>query len=139
MTGKVLTIKGKSAKLIMGELQTHARLANLKRIKSPPPQHTPGRNTKSEKGLDIVQKQKSFSTQLDIRGRRAEEIAAILDSYLDDALLLGHHEIKILHGKGDGVLRKVVREHLKSNTEIVSAEDEHIERGGAGITVVKLK
>ena len=139
MTGKVLTIKGKSAKLIMGELQTHARLANLKRIKSPPPQHTPGRNTKSVKGLDIVQKQKSFSTQLDIRGRRAEEIAAILDSYLDDALLLGHHEIKILHGKGDGVLRKVVREHLKSNTEIVSAEDEHIERGGAGITVVKLK
>ncbi len=137
MTGQVLTIKGKSAKLLTGELQMHARLADLKKIKTP--RHAPGRRTKSVKGLDISQKQKSFSMQLDVRGKRAEEMAAILDSYLDDALLLGHHEIRILHGKGNGVLRKVVREHLKSCAGVVLAEDEHIERGGAGITVVQLK
>lgn len=137
MTGKVLTIKGKSAKLISGDLKMHAKLADMKRIK--PPQHAFVIKTRSVQGLDIVQKQKSFSTQLDVRGRRAEEIARILDSYIDDALLLGHHEVKILHGKGDGVLRKVIKEHLNSFTEVVSAEDDHIERGGAGITVVKLK
>ena len=58
---------------------------------------------------------------------------------MNDALLLGSNEIKILHGKGDGILRNLVREQLKRYSQIKSFEDEHADRGGAGVTIVKFK
>jgi DNA mismatch repair protein MutS2 len=58
---------------------------------------------------------------------------------LDDAILLGQGELKILHGKGEGVLRKVIREQLKKTKQVASFKDEHVDRGGDGITVVVLK
>jgi DNA mismatch repair protein MutS2 len=76
---------------------------------------------------------------LDIRGKRVDEVLSLLDRFLDDAILLGQGELKILHGKGEGVLRKVVRERLKSIRQVASLGDEHVERGGDGITVVVLK
>jgi DNA mismatch repair protein MutS2 len=63
----------------------------------------------------------------------------LLDQFLDDAMLLGHAEIKILHGKGEGVLRKVVLDRLKATKGVASFADEHVDRGGDGITVVVLK
>ena len=74
-----------------------------------------------------------------IAQRRVEEVAPLLDQFMDTALLLGVGEIKILHGKGEGVLRKVVRERLKKFKAVASMADEHVERGGDGITVVVLK
>jgi DNA mismatch repair protein MutS2 len=58
---------------------------------------------------------------------------------MNDALLLGSNEIKILHGKGDGILRNLVREQLKRYSQIKSFEDEHADRGGAGVTIVTFK
>ena len=60
-------------------------------------------------------------------------------SYLDDAILLSIKEVSILHGKGDGILRKVIREYLQSVEEVEHFGDEHVDRGGQGITVVKLR
>jgi DNA mismatch repair protein MutS2 len=68
-----------------------------------------------------------------------EEVMPLLDQFIDTAILLGQGELKILHGKGEGVLRKVVRDHLKRYKEVASMNDEHVERGGDGITVVVLK
>jgi DNA mismatch repair protein MutS2 len=58
---------------------------------------------------------------------------------MDTAILLGQGEVKILHGKGEGVLRKVVRDQLKQYQQVASVSDEHVERGGDGITIVVLK
>ena len=66
-------------------------------------------------------------------------MVAELDRFLDDAILLSQGELKILHGKGEGVLRKIVRDRLKTVREVASFADEHVDRGGAGITVVVLK
>jgi DNA mismatch repair protein MutS2 len=66
-------------------------------------------------------------------------VVPVLDQFIDDAILLGHGELRILHGKGEGVLRKVVREQLKKFKQVASLKDEHIERGGDGVTVVILK
>jgi DNA mismatch repair protein MutS2 len=90
-------------------------------------------------GINVLEKRANFNHTLDIRGKRVDEIAGILDQYLDTAILLAQGELKILHGKGEGVLRKVVRDHLKRYKEVASIKDEHIERGGDGITVVVLK
>jgi len=70
---------------------------------------------------------------------RAEEVIPALESFLDDAVLLGANELRILHGKGEGVLRKLVREHLARNPAVASVADEHADRGGAGVSVVRLK
>jgi DNA mismatch repair protein MutS2 len=80
-----------------------------------------------------------FSITLDVRGKRGEEVFVILDQYMNDALLLGSNEIKILHGKGDGILRNLIREQLKRYSQIKSFEDEHADRGGAGVTLVTFK
>jgi DNA mismatch repair protein MutS2 len=87
----------------------------------------------------VQEKRANFQTTLDIRGKRVEEVGAALDQFIDTAILLGHGELRILHGKGEGVLRKVVRDQLKGYKEVASVSDEHVERGGDGITVVVLK
>jgi DNA mismatch repair protein MutS2 len=80
-----------------------------------------------------------FTGTLDIRGKRGDDAIKDLDQYLDEALVLNMKEVKILHGKGDGILRKLVREQLKRYSFIEEFMDEHADRGGAGITLVRFK
>ena len=72
------------------------------------------------KGVSLNEKMAHFSHKLDIRGSRAEEVLPKLDKYLDEAILLGAKELHILHGKGNGVLRELVRNHLKDYKEVES-------------------
>lgn len=80
----------------------------------------------------------SFSQELDLRGKRGEEAIAELEKQLDKALMLGYNSIRIVHGKGDGILRKLVRQYLKKYTAVGNIEDEHADRGGDGVTIVTL-
>ena len=70
---------------------------------------------------------------------RVDEATQALESYIDDAILLRIHEVRILHGKGNGILRSITRDILAKNKDIASFHDERLELGGYGITVVKLK
>ncbi|MDR3046557.1 MAG: Smr/MutS family protein, partial [Bacteroidales bacterium] len=79
-----------------------------------------------------------FNQTLDIRGQYAEEAITLLENYLDEAILLGIKNVSILHGKGNGILRKVVRQYLFSRREVKNFADEAIELGGAGITTVQI-
>jgi DNA mismatch repair protein MutS2 len=135
-SGVIQVIKGKNAVVQFGDLKSVVQLNKLERIS----EKTPEVVVKSgSSGLNVHEKRSSFNHTLDIRGRRVEEVAPLLDQFMDTALLLGVGEIKILHGKGEGVLRKVVRERLKKFKAVASMADEHVERGGDGITVVVLK
>ncbi len=89
--------------------------------------------------LDLNAKVENFKLQLDIRGMRAEDAIRKVEEYLDDAILLSIHNVSILHGKGNGILRMVIREYLSKNKTVKAFYDEHIERGGHGITIVELK
>jgi DNA mismatch repair protein MutS2 len=137
VTGTLLSIKGNSVVVQFGSLQSHLKLAQIVRsdLAEVPTSLKKARSI----GIDVLQKQSSFVPTLDIRGKRVEEIAALLDQFLDDAILLSQAELKILHGKGEGVLRKVVREQLKRVKQVASFKDEHVDFGGDGITVVMLK
>lgn len=136
VTGQVVSIKGKSAVVQFGDMRSSIKMDKL--VKSS------AREDKSMKarrsfGVDMMTRQTHFKTTLDVRGMRVEEIIPALDQFLDDAVLLGHGDLRILHGKGEGVLRGVVRDRLKLNKNVVSFGHEHIERGGDGITTVVLK
>jgi len=135
--GTIQVIKGKNAVVQFGELKSVVNLSKLEKISGSP--KPAGEIKIPSKGVNIVEKRAVFSNTLDIRGKRVEEVALLLDQFMDNAILLGHGEIRILHGKGEGVLRKVVRQHLRRYKEVASFADEHIERGGDGITVVILK
>ena len=136
VTGALISIKGANAVVQFGDIRSHVKLAQLVRSdKADPPVVAKARSM----GLDIYKKQSLFESTLDIRGKRVEEVIPTLTQFLDDAVLLGQAEVKILHGKGEGVLRKVVRDQLKKTRGVASFADEHVDRGGDGITVVVLK
>lgn len=81
----------------------------------------------------------SFSPELDLRGKRGEDALAELERYFDRAVMFGFSNFKIIHGKGDGILRKLIRNYLKKYSQVERMEDEHADRGGDGITYVYLK
>jgi DNA mismatch repair protein MutS2 len=136
-SGIILSIQGKNVTVQFGLLKSVTKLDKLEKITARVEKEI-GLKLRSL-GINVLEKRANFNHTLDIRGKRVDEVAGILDQYLDTAILLAQGELKILHGKGEGVLRKVVRDHLKRYKEVASIKDEHIERGGDGITVVVLK
>jgi DNA mismatch repair protein MutS2 len=135
--GIIQVVKGKNAVVQFGELKSVVNLSKLEKISGNEIRQPIVKSNPSN--LNVNEKRISFSSTLDIRGKRVEEVAPLLDQFMDTALLLSMGELRILHGKGEGVLRKVVRDQLKRYKEVASFADEHVERGGDGITVVVLK
>jgi len=136
--GEILEIKKNKARVLAGTITLSIPLDQL----SYSGQKKQSSSSKSAyKGIisDINQKAAEFITSLDVRGKRAEEALSIIQRYIDDALLVSAKEIRIVHGKGDGILRSVIRDHLKTVDEIEHFGDEHVERGGDGITIVNLR
>lgn len=135
-TGTLLEVKGKTAIVQFGELRSTVKTERL--VKSSMiTANKMGRPV--VKGVEMHQRQSEFSSVLDIRGKRVEEVLPLLVRFMDDAVLLSQSEVKILHGKGEGVLRKVVRDYLKTLKSVANFHDEHADRGGDGMTLVTLR
>lgn len=133
--GEVIETDGKMALVQFGELKTRVEVSRLEKS-----QKTGGEYKKSPVNrIPLHEKRVHFNNVLDIRGKRVEEALPLLDQFIDTALLLGETEVKILHGKGEGILRKAVRDKLKTWPQVASVADEHVEQGGSGITLVVLK
>ena len=88
---------------------------------------------------DLNEKAVNFKLTLDLRGKTVEEALQMVRKYLDDAYLLRIKEVSILHGKGEGILRRYIRDYLVNADEVAHYDDEQPERGGTGITKVVLK
>jgi DNA mismatch repair protein MutS2 len=86
----------------------------------------------------IAQRRLDFKPNIDIRGERLMEALDIVSRFIDDALMVGISEVKILHGKGNGILKEEIRKYLRTVPGVVSCKDEDVQFGGSGITVVKL-
>lgn len=136
-SGIVLSVQGKHATVQFGELKSVTKIDKLEKITAAVEREI---NTRLRTaGINVHEKRANFNVTLDVRGKRVEEVIPLLEQFIDTAILLGQGDLKILHGKGEGVLRKVVRDHLKRYKEVASVSDEHVERGGDGITLVVLK
>jgi len=136
---EVEEIKGKSAKVLMGELQSVIKLDKLNKISKKKAKEKNKVVAARSKGLDLNRAMANFSSVMDVRGKRADEVITELSALLDHALMLNQTQLKIIHGKGSGILRTVIRQQLKTFDFVESVTDEHIERGGDGVTLITLK
>ena len=138
--GEVLALKNKEAEVRIGSLKSVIKLNRLDKVAQRTLKRVQNASeSKTTRGYDLNEKFANFSTRLDVRGQRAEEVLPRLMGFVDEASVFGSDELRIIHGKGNGVLREVVRNYLRSHDKVASAYDEHVERGGAGVTIVRMK
>ena len=137
--GEVLQIGKKHVEVIFGDLKSKIKLNRLEKISKGTFKKIEKEQSSAIRGIDINARKANFNPDLDVRGKRADEALMVLGRFLDDAMLSGASIIRIIHGKGDGILRQVLREELSSYQEVRTFHDEHADRGGAGITVIEFK
>ena len=135
------------ATVVFGDMLTKLRLERLE-------QYSPQENEKATEGnkhenlqtynisretRDTSDRRKlKFRQDIDVRGMRGDEALNAITYFVDDAILLGVSRIRILHGKGNGILRQLIRQYLGTIPNVTQFKDEHVQFGGAGITVVDL-
>ena len=147
--GEVESTDGKMATVIFGGMKTKMRVERLEHADKPKPQTTKAdeRNnniagsyaTVSRDTRDVIDNRKlNFRQDLDVRGMRGDEAINAVTYFIDDAILVGMPRVRILHGTGTGVLRQLIRQYLATIPNVKSYRDEHVQFGGAGITVVDL-
>ena len=137
--GKIESIQGKNATVIFGDLRSTTSLKKLEHATAPKreeprPFMTVGRQTREA----IDEKKLNFKQDLDVRGMRGDEALNAVMHFIDDATLVGMSRVRILHGTGTGILRQLIRQYLATVPAVTSYKDEHVQFGGAGITVVDL-
>jgi DNA mismatch repair protein MutS2 len=138
--GEVLSIKGKDAEIAIGELKTNVKLNRLEKMSRKEFREAVKESIKPKMtGIDLNEKMMNFSFNLDLRGKRGEEALGAVDNLMNDAIMLGYPELRIIHGKGDGILRNLIRQHLRSYKQVAGMSDEHADRGGQGVTIVRMK
>lgn len=135
---QVLSIRKKEAEISIGDLKSKVKLSRLEKIS-----HNEMKKEKKtfakRTGFDTNLKMMDFSPNLDIRGKRGEEILSLVQNFIDDGFMLGLKDLRIVHGKGDGILRDLTRNLLRGMNSVAKIEDEHADRGGSGVTLVTLK
>ncbi len=140
--GEVLGINGKNAIVMFGMIKTNVKLDKLERSTPiQPTQKTMVKSTfvSSETQDRVYEKKLNFKQDIDVRGMRGDEAIQAVTYFIDDAILLGIDRVRILHGTGTGILRTLIRSYLGSVPGVAHYQDEHVQFGGAGITVVDLK
>ena len=140
LIGEVMQVGGTWVNVAVGSIISKVQKANVEHIsnnefnnavKSLPKQMSSHSESISQRKLD-------FKPNIDIRGERLMEALEIVSRFIDDALMVGIGEVKIRHGKGNGILKEEIRKYLKTVPGVISCKDEDIQFGGSGITVVKL-
>lgn len=138
--GRIESIDGKMAVVIFGDMRTKMRADRLEHAEMPKKEEpatyaSVGRQTRET----IDQRKLNFKQDIDIRGMRGDEAINAVTYFIDDAILVGMSRVRILHGTGTGALRQLVRQYLSTVPNVISYKDEHVQFGGAGITVVDIE
>ncbi len=138
--GTITAIEGKQATVTFGVMRTLVDLKRLEQAKDAPKQEATQTVVVSRQTTDSIrQKHLDFKQEIDVRGMRADEALQAVTYFIDDALLVNASRVRILHGTGTGALRQAIRQYLHTIPGIVSFHDEHVQFGGAGITVVEFR
>ena len=148
--GKIEATDGKMATVIFGDMRTKMRLERLEPATVNEKKQdsggsgvgslqtfSPSYSTSTRETID--KRRSQFKQDLDVRGMRGDEAINAVTYFIDDAILVGVSRVRILHGTGTGILRQLIREYLAAIPNVTHFADEHVQFGGAGITVVDLE
>lgn len=139
--GKIESMDGKNATVIFGGMRTKmpaSRLEFVDMAEAKKEDVAPVFNVSRETRETIDNRKLNFHQDLDVRGMRGDEALNAVMYFIDDACLVGMSRVRILHGKGNGILRQLIRQYLATVPSVTSFRDEHVQFGGAGITVVDI-
>ena len=139
--GTVLEVQDKEAVVAFGMIKSMVKLDRLEKVSKGQIKRDMQKSTFiSEQTSDQMhEKRLHFKQEIDVRGMRGDEALQTVTYFIDDAIQVGAQQVRILHGTGSGILRQLIREYLRSVPGVRSFHDEHVQFGGAGITVVELE
>jgi DNA mismatch repair protein MutS2 len=132
--GEVLEVKKDKLKVALGLVQVWLPITEV----APAEKQTTGKRVPNAKGFNWIERSAAFNPRLDLRGEREEDALKKLAVWMDEAYALGQFNLKVVHGRGDGILRKSLRQYLKSVNYVRSYHSEQEEQGGDGCTVITL-
>ena len=138
--GTVMELQERQATVAFGMIKSTVKLDRLEKVSKNQIKKEIQKSTfVSEQTSDQMhEKRLHFKQEIDVRGMRGEEALQTVTYFIDDAIQVGAQQVRILHGTGTGILRQLIREYLRSVPGVRSFHDEHVQFGGAGITVVVL-
>lgn len=140
--GEIIELFSKEATVAVGNLQSRIKLSRLEKLSS-------GAAKRERKSAVVIvasnvgdavrEKKLNFKPEIDVRGMRGDEAIETIANFVDEAVICEQSTLHILHGKGNGILRQMIRQYLHTLPYVDTVRDEHVQFGGAGITVVELK
>lgn len=138
--GRVESVDGKMTVVIFGDMRTKMRSDRLEHAEMPKKEEPATYASVGRQTRETIDRRKlNFKQDIDIRGMRGDEAINAVTYFIDDAILVGMSRVRILHGTGTGALRQLVRQYLSTVPNVVAYKDEHVQFGGAGITVVDIE
>ena len=140
MVGEVTKVSAKAVVVVIGNISSKMPLDKVERITSNEFKTAVKENSKPVSLIkydsSISERKLNFSTEIDLRGERLNDAIEKVTRYIDDAVMLGISSVRIIHGKGTGVLRDEIQKLVRTMPGVASAKDEHIQFGGTGVTIV---
>ena len=143
MVGEVAKVSAKAVVVIIGHISSKMPLDKVERITSNEFKSAVKETARPVSAVkvdsSINERKLNFSTELDVRGERLNDAIEKVTRYVDDAIMLNISSVRIIHGKGTGVLRDEIQRYLRTMPGVASAKDEHIQFGGSGVTIVNFE
>ena len=138
--GTVMELQGKQAVVAFGMIKSTLKLEQLEKVSKGQIKKEIQKSTfvSSDTTDHMHEKKLNFKQEIDVRGMRGDEALQTVTYFIDDAIQVGASRVRILHGTGTGILRQLIRDYLHSVPGVRHYHDEHVQLGGAGITVVEL-
>ena len=140
MVGEVAKVSAKAVVVIIGNISSKMPLDKVERITSNEFKSAVKETARPVSSIkvdsSINERKLNFSTEIDVRGERLNDAVEKITRYVDDAIMLGVSTVRIIHGKGTGVLRDELQKLIRTMPGVASVRDEHIQFGGTGVTIV---
>ena len=140
MVGEIAKVSAKAVVVIIGNISSKMPLDKVERITSNEFKNAVKETSRPVSAIkvdsSINERKLNFSTELDVRGERLNDAIEKVTRYIDDAIMLNISSVRIIHGKGTGVLRDEIQKFVRTMPGVASVRDEHIQFGGTGVTIV---
>lgn len=136
--GVVMEVNGNNLVVAFGQLRSVVKKDRVEIVSHSEVKKNRENNTAARVNREINERKLNFKPRIDVRGMRAEEGLQKIQEFIDEAIMVEANELHILHGKGNGILRELIRNYLKSEPAVRKFRDEHVQFGGSGITIVEL-